>query len=114
MKNMDRKEIIQEYKNRKITGGVYRILNTKTNKFLLGSTKNLQGIINRFNFSKSTDSCVEMKLENEWKKYKAESFIIEILEQIDKKPEQEEKEFADDIKTLEEIWREKLGTENEY
>ena len=111
---MDRKELINNYKERKITGGVYKIINTKTNMYLLSSAVNLEGANNRFNFAKATGTCIEFKLQKDWDKYSSEIFIFEIVESINKKTEQDDKGFAEDVKVLEEMWREKFGSEKEY
>lgn len=110
----NKKEKIAEYKERKITGGVYAIKNTANEKILLQSGTNLQGCKNRFAFAQSTNFCVDMKLKKDWEAFGAAAFQLEILEELAKKDTQTEKEFSDDIKTLQELWLEKLNPENLY
>ena len=40
---MNRKDLIRKYKEREVTGGVYRILNTLNNKYLLASGIDIKG-----------------------------------------------------------------------
>lgn len=90
------------------------IKNTVSGKLLLLSTRNLQGCINRFDFSKKTNSCVDIKLQKDWQTFGGDVFQLEVLEELEKKVSQTPKEFADDIKMLEELWLEKLNSENMY
>lgn len=105
---MNRKEIIAKYKERPVTGGVYRIINTKTGKYLLTSDIDLKACENLFNFSVATGSCVKMKLQKDWDKFGGKAFTFEVLDELKKKPDQELKDFAEDLKTLEEMWRDRL------
>lgn len=113
-RNKRKKELIQEYKLRKLSGGVYKITNTANGRYWLKSETNIQGIKNRFEFSKKTNSCVHLKMKKDWDKYGAEAFNFEILDEIEMKDSQTIEEFIDDLKTLEEIWAEKFDAEKSY
>lgn len=63
-KSPRRKEILQEYKDRKTTGGVFSIANTATGEVWMGADFDLKACENRFQFSVMTDSCVFMRLQN--------------------------------------------------
>jgi hypothetical protein len=110
---MNRKEIIAKYKERPVTGGVFRIINTQNGRYLLTSEIDIKGSQNRFNFSVATGSCVHMKLQKDWNKFGAKAFVFEVLDELKKKPEQELKDFTEDLKQLEDIWRQRLNG-NEY
>lgn len=114
MERNKRKELLREYKERKITGGIYIIKNTVNRKILLLSTTDLHGCKNRFDFSQKTNCCVYMKLQKDWKEFGRDAFVFEVLEDIEKKETQTLKEFQDDIEVLEEIWVEKLDDCNLY
>jgi hypothetical protein len=58
IKNERKKELMLEYKERKVSGGCYKITNTANQMFLLATATNLQGLKNRFEFSQNTSSCV--------------------------------------------------------
>lgn len=109
MKNEDKKALTLAYKERKVIGGVYRIVNSKNNNVFLSSTADLQGAQNRFDFSQKTGSCVHFKLQKDWTEFGAAAFQFEVLEELEKKEDQTSKEFQEDIKTLEEMWNEKLN-----
>lgn len=66
-----KKELIAQYKARKVTGGVFCILNTQTGKCLLMAERDVKGSQNRFAFSQMTGSCVHMLLQQDWKTYGA-------------------------------------------
>lgn len=110
---MNKKEIIKRYKERTVTGGVFKITNTQNGKYLLSSDIDLKSSRNRFDFSVSTGSCVHMKLQKDWDIFGAKSFIFEVLDELEKEPEQGIKAFTEDLKLLEEMWRNRLNG-NEY
>jgi 2-phospho-L-lactate transferase/gluconeogenesis factor (CofD/UPF0052 family) len=109
MDRQDRKKRINAYKTRKVTGGVFAIVNTAEDKRLLGATTDLQGSKNRFAFSQSTDSCFDLKLRPDWNRLGKSAFAFEVLETLDKKETQSLPQFQDDIKALLEITRERLA-----
>lgn len=49
-----------------------------------------------------------MKLQKDWDKFGGKAFTFEVLDELKKKPDQELKDFAEDLKTLEEMWRDRL------
>jgi len=114
MEKQNKKEMLAAYKERKMIGGVYAIKNTANGKILLLSATELQGSKNRFEFSQKTGSCVNVKLQEDWNKLGSAAFVLEILEELEKKDTQTPKEFSDDIKTLKELWLEKLDSEKLY
>jgi hypothetical protein len=109
-----RKEIINEYKERKSLGGVYKITNTLSGKYLLGYAANLKSVQNRFQFAITTGSTVHPKLQKDWQELGAQAFTLEILEELEQKPGQSQAEFLDDLKTLEQLWRANLDASKEY
>jgi len=105
-----RKEKINAYKQRRLIGGIYQIRNLINGKCLLQSTTDLAGSKNRFDFSCYTGSCISYKLQKDWTAFGKDSFVFEILEELTQKETQTAKEFSEDIKTLEEIWMEKIDS----
>ena len=99
-----RKKLIDEYKQRKIVGGVYRLTNTGNGMYFLDYATDLQAKQNMFNFMVSTGSCFHYKLQKDWQAFGGKVFIFEILEAIEKKKEQSQDEFIDDLKVLEQMW----------
>ena len=109
-----RKEIINEYKARKLCGGVYTITNTLNGKYLIGHAANLKSVQNRFQFAVTTGSTVHPQLQKDWDELGAQAFTLEVLEELEQKPEQSQAEFMDDLKTLEQLWRANLDASKEY
>ena len=115
MANSDkRKEILAQYKEREIIGGVYLVKNTIINKSLLDVTADLQSIKNRFEFAQKTGSCVYPKLQKDWSEFGHEAFVFEVLEELKKGDAQSDAGFKADIAFLKEIWLEKLQNEELY
>ena len=69
---------------------------------------------NRFNFSVSINSCINPKLQSDWKKYGPKSFKFEILEEIEKKPELDNRQFKKQLNELAEKYIEELDKEQLY
>jgi hypothetical protein len=108
-----RKELTRQYKERRITGGIYLIKNSLGGKSVLGSTTNIQGSRNRFDFSKKTGMCADKRIEAEWKRLGADAFSFDVLEEITKGEAQTDREFERDLADYKELWLEKLSGEGE-
>lgn len=111
MSNLSKKELKEQYKNRTCIGGIYCVQCTKSSTKWLRSTTNLIGSKNRFNFSVLTNACLDIYMAEDWKLYGASSFVFEILEEITKKETQSDREFADDVEILLEIWTERWNNQ---
>jgi hypothetical protein len=109
-----KKELQAQYKERQVIGGVYVVKNTWNNKLLLEAATDLQGSKNRFDFAKSTGSCVHTKLYADWTEQGSGDFIYEVLEELEKGETQTDKEFKADIDLLREMWLEKLSDSELY
>jgi group I intron endonuclease len=106
---MDKHQLKMEYKNRQKNVGIYQIRNKVNGKILVGSSPNLDGIVNRYNFE---TKCVwrwdgNPELLHDMNEYGPENFCIEILDQL--KPNEDPLyNYSADLKTLEELWLERL------
>lgn len=109
-----RKEIINAFKERKLSGGIYRISNKQSGQYLLGHAANLESIQNHFQFALNTGSAIHPRLKKECRELGSEAFELEILEVLEQKPEQTQAEFMDDLQTLEQLWRASLDASKEY
>ena len=109
-----RKEINDEYKARKLYGGVYTITNTLSGNYLISYAANLKSIQNRFQFAITSGSTVHPKLQKDWEKFGAQVFKLEVLEELEQKPGQSQAEFMEDLKTLEQLCRANLDESMEY
>jgi hypothetical protein len=106
-----RKELRAQYEQIRPEAGVYRILNSRNNKSLLGSTSNLASIRNKLEFAKSTNSpgVLDHRLSKDIRQFGIDGFSLEILEVLETRPEMTPAEILEDLATLEELWREKLN-----
>ena len=112
--NQTKKEIISQYKDREIIGGVYAVKNTMNGKMLIESATDLRGRLNRFEFSQKTGTCVYAKLRDDWNKQKGCQFVFEVLEELKKGDSQTTTEFQADVDILKEMWLEKLAGSELY
>jgi hypothetical protein len=62
----------------------------------------------------SSGSCLDYRLKKDLAEFGGEAFIFEILEALEKKTEQTQDEFIDDLKMLEQLWSEKLDPATRY
>ncbi len=104
----NKRELKEQYKNRVQIGGVYRVNCEGSTNTWLRATKNMQGTKNRFEFSVSANFCPEAAMTKDWNQFGASAFTFEVLEELKMGEAQTEKEFADDVNTLLEIWTEKI------
>jgi hypothetical protein len=109
-----RREIINEYKQHQLSGGVYKITNTLHGKYLIGHAANLKSVQNHFQFALTTGSAIHPKLQKDWKELGAQAFTLEVLEELQQRPDQSQAEFMEELKTLEQLCRANLDASKEY
>ncbi len=102
-----KKDIKREYKEREKTAGVFQVKNTENEKVLLGSSLNLEGLLNRHKFLLATGSHRNEALQREWNEFGPDKFVFEILEVV-KIKDDPAFNLDDELKFLEEIWLERL------
>ncbi len=110
----NRRELSKAYKERQRRGGVYTITNTASGKYLLGYAADLASVRNHFAFAVATGSAVHPKLRDDWRELGPEPFKLNVLEELEQKPDQTEAEFLDDLRTLEQLWRTQLDATKQY
>ena len=103
----DRKARINEYKERKIIGGVFRVVNTGNGRYLLDYAPDIQAKQNSFNFMVTTNTSFDYKMDKDWKEFGAAAFKLEVLDTLEKKKDQSQEQFVEDLKTLKQMWVEK-------
>jgi hypothetical protein len=116
MDNQRRKELLAEYKQRPPEAGVYRIVNTRTGKMLLGSAKNLASVQGKLEFARNTDTpgALDHRLAADARTHGLDAFAFEVLEVLDVGAEQTSTQIAEDLQALESLWRERLQSEQLY
>ena len=111
-----RKELQAQYKQTHPEAGVYRIVNTQTGRYLLGSSPNLPSIRNRLEFGRSNNmqGVLDHRLRDDALQFGISAFSLEVLDILETTPEMTPAEIRSELSTLESLWREKLDPELRY
>lgn len=97
-----KKELKKQYQEMDVEAGIYQIRNTFNNKVFVGSTRNLK-TLNGKAFQLNNNSFINRRLQEDWVRCGAQSFVFEILEVLEKKTEGYFDEKSE-LKKLEEKW----------
>lgn len=109
-----KKAIIKEYKARKLHGGVYQIRNTINGKYVIDSALNLQSARNSFAFSIKNGSIIYHAMRQDWREHGPQAFSFSVLEELLQGDEQTEAEFREELKILEQLYRDQYDPEQAY
>ena len=109
---MDRKARIRHYKETPRPMGLYRVRNTVNGKSLVGASVDLPAILNRQRFQLESGLHPNRALQRDWNELGPEAFEFEILDTL-KPPDQPGYNPSEDLRMLEEMWREKLALSDE-
>jgi hypothetical protein len=111
-----RRDLRREYRRRRADAGVFRIVNTKRNRSLLGSTRNLDGMRNRFEFARSTESitALDHRLHADARTDGVDAFTFEVLDVLDVADDATDAQIDADLATLEQLWRDRLDPAETY
>ena len=104
---IDKKQIKKDYKLQKQPAGIFAVHNLADNKMFIGTSKDLPAVLRRFNFTLKMGSFPFDGLIEDYKKLGKDNFEIKVLDEIEIK-EETEYEIDRELKTLEEMWVEKL------
>ena len=113
---MDRKEIKRAYKESTRPAGVYQVRNLANGKVLLGSTPNLDAIWTRHQFEFDFGGHPNKELLQDWKEQGKESFVFEVLEELETKDEvalTRQQQYRQ-LKEMEEAWFAKIDPSTLY
>lgn len=108
------KELLAQYRERQVVGGICCIRCTASGKTLLLSAGDPESQRSRFAFSVATGMPLLPAMTADWKRFGSDTFLFEVLETLEKAPEQDEQTFYTDLDALAQLWRERLagqGTE---
>lgn len=95
-----RKELLNEYKNRKFRIGVFRIRNTINGKVLIDSSVDLDKIWNRHRTELSFGSHRNVSLLRDWNLYGEYAFVFEVLAEVQQSEQGTEVQFKKEAKEL--------------
>jgi hypothetical protein len=111
---MDKKTLKEEYRQRKVTGGIYRITNTRNGMYLFNYAPDIKAKQNAFKFMVSSGTCFDNRALRDWSAFGSGAFSFEVLETLDKKKDQTQEQFIADLQALAQIWDEKLDSLKRY
>jgi hypothetical protein len=78
------------------------------------ATADVGGIQKRYEFSELTGGCFHPKLLRDAQTYGNGAFTLTVLEEIERKDTQSDRDFKDDLDTLLDLWLEKYDPETLY
>ena len=111
--NMDRKkELEEQYKQMKTEMGIFIIQNKINNKYLLVTTQNLHGMINRTRFQLKSGGHPNRELQKEWNELGEGNFIFTILETLDYDKDESKTDYSEELYIMELMLTEKLSDKN--
>lgn len=109
---MNKKELINQYKRTLRPMGIYQIKNKVNGKIYIESAKDLPGIINRNKFQLKNGLHLNAEMQKDYHEIGEEWFSFDILDYL--KPKEDlNYDYTEELKTLEEMWLEKLQPYNE-
>jgi hypothetical protein len=68
----------------------------------------------RFQFAVRTGAAVDPRLRADWNAYGAAAFALAIIEELEKRPDQSQAQFLEDLRTLEALKRAELDPALSY
>ena len=105
---MDKKALTREYKESRRPMGVYQIRNTANGKLLVGVSVDLPSILNRHRGELRLGGHRNRELQKDWMEFGPEAFEFEVIDTLTP-PERPDYDPRDDLRTLEELWLDKLS-----
>ena len=102
-------ELRAQYAQTRPEPGVYRIVNARNGRALLGSTPNLGSVRSKLEFARTTRTAgvLDRRLSADLSQFGIDAFALEILEVLDVKPGMTPAQILEDLATLEALWRER-------
>ena len=105
---MNRKELMEAYKNRKVRTGVFQIRNLQTGKILVEESVDLDKIWNRHRTQLHFGGHPNAELQRDWKTYGEPAFVYEILAELDPPEDQQPQDLKRELQTLRQMYLEEL------
>ena len=79
---MDKRTLKREYKESDIPAGIYRVVNTRADRSLVGSSVNLPAILNRHRADLKMGAHRNQELQRDWNQLGEGAFTFEILDTL--------------------------------
>ena len=109
---MNRKEMINKYKQTIQPMGIYQIKNMKNGKIYIERAKDLRGKINSSKFQLKNGLHPNKEMQRDFNEMGEESFSFDVLDYL--KPKEDlNYDYTEELRLLKEMWLEKLQPYNE-
>ena len=104
-----RRELLAEYKERKVLAGIYRIVSRESGFEHLDTARDLESARGKFEFLRSTNttSFMDKDLQNAIEAEGFDKFEFEVLETLEVKPDVSRQQLDSDLAELLELVRER-------
>lgn len=102
-----RKELVREYQEKEQQVGVFRFVNNKNGKALIGSSKNLEAMERRLPFELKLGASRNAELQRDWNEADEGDFTFEVLERL-KLHQDRFQDVNHELQIMESKWLEKL------
>jgi hypothetical protein len=109
---VSRKDLIREYKEARRPHGVYRIHNTVADRSLIGASTDVPSVHNRHRAQLGFGGHPNRALQQDWNALGPSAFAFETLDLLEL-PEAQDYDPKEDLRVLEQLWRDKLVTSKE-
>jgi environmental stress-induced protein Ves len=110
--NVDRKARIREYRDTPRPMGVFRVHNTVNGKSLIGSSTDLNGMLNRQRAQLKMGAHPDRQMQADWKESGPDAFVFEVLDTLEPRDEPGNDPAAD-LAALEKLWLDKLAPDGD-
>ena len=108
MDKQTKKQMVAEYMQRKPDMGVFMIRSKSENKCHVEAAKDFRSKMNGSLVKLEAGSHPNLELQQDWTARGKEQFDMCILEKLEPKKEEENKDYTQDLNLLKELWMEKL------
>jgi len=98
-----RKELKNEYKQKKSVMGIFQIKNRINSKIFVGSSTDLKAIWNRYKMQLKFGNHPNKAFQKEWKEYGEDDFTYEILAEL-KQEDGKEVDYNKELQELEKLF----------
>jgi len=109
---VDRKELIRKYRETPRPMGVFRVRNKTNGKALIGSSTDLDGMLNRQRAQLRLGAHPDRRMQADWTEHGADAFVFEVLDTLEPRDEPGYDPAAD-LAALEKLWLEKLAPDGD-
>jgi len=105
---MDKRTLKRQYKETSIPAGVYRVVNTQSDRSLVGSSINLPAILNRHRAALKMGAHSNRDLQQDWDELGEGAFAFEVLDTLTPRDEPGY-DVKKELRVLEDLWLERLA-----